>query len=279
MLPGVGAEHLVVAQSFPASDTFAILPLTRQRPNLGPYRNNLSRKEFGVNVRTHQQFMGQAPDGERATTALTTPGPAASTPSRRLWRDWAFLTLSLGMALALFAQIGLIAQLVSVLAPALGAQGAGLAAGLSTAAAIAGRLLVSWFMPANADRRVVASASLLVQVVGCGVLIVAAGTNVPFLLLGAFLFGLGIGNATSLPPLIAQAEVSRADVARMVALIVAISQATYAFAPAVFGFIREVGPDLTIYVVAVAIQMASVAAYLAGRRAGSPWSEQRNSPV
>ena len=35
---------------------------------------------------------------------------------------------------------------------------------------------------------------------------VAAGTNIPLLLVGVILFGAGIGNATSLPPLIAQVE-------------------------------------------------------------------------
>ena len=45
------------------------------------------------------------------------------------------------MALGLFAQIGLVAHLFSLLVPALGAQQAGLAMGLATALAIAGRTL------------------------------------------------------------------------------------------------------------------------------------------
>ncbi len=92
--------------------------------------------------------MGQRPDGHGAGSA----GPATETipapPAPRLARDRAFVTLSAGMALALFAQIGLIAQLVSLLAPALGPDGAGWAAGLATAAAIVGRLAVGWTMPA-----------------------------------------------------------------------------------------------------------------------------------
>ena len=46
------------------------------------------------------------------------------------------IALAPGMGLALFAQVGLVAHLVSLLVPTLGAQGAGLAAGLATAAAI-----------------------------------------------------------------------------------------------------------------------------------------------
>lgn len=220
--------------------------------------------------------VGQAPDGESAAATPITAHPAPTTSPRRLWRDRAFLTLTTGMALALFAQIGLIAQLVSLLVPALGPQGAGFAAGLSTAAAIAGRLLVGWLMPAGADRRLVASASLLVQAAGCVALIVAAGTSISLLLLGVTLLGLGIGNATSLPPLIAQAEFPRTEVPRIVALIVAISQATYAFAPAAFGFLREFGPDLSIYMAAGAIQLGAVAAYVAGRSAAALPCERPN---
>ena len=62
------------------------------------------------------------------------------------------------------------------------------------------------------------------------------------MLLGVVLFGAGFGNATSLPPLIAQVEFVKEDVARVVGLIVGISQGGYAFAPALFGLIRELAP-------------------------------------
>ena len=51
------------------------------------------------------------------------------------------------MALGLFAQIGLITHLFSLLVPALGAQRAALAMGLATGSAIAGRTLVGWVSP------------------------------------------------------------------------------------------------------------------------------------
>jgi hypothetical protein len=134
--------------------------------------------------------------------------------------------------LGLFAQIGLTALLFSLLVPALGAQQAGLAMGLATAMAIGGRTLIGWLMPVGADRRMMACISYAVQVTGSIVFIIAAGTSIPLLLLGIVLFGAGFGNATSLPPLIAQLEFAKDDVARVVALIVAIAQAAYAFAPA-----------------------------------------------
>jgi hypothetical protein len=175
------------------------------------------------------------------------------------------------MALGLFAQIGLIAHLFSLLVPALGEQGAGLAMGGATAAAIGGRSLVGWLMPAGADRRLVASASYLVQVAGSALLIAAAGGDVPLLLLGVACFGLGIGNATSLPPLIAQVEFVREDVQRAISLIVAIAQGSYAFAPAAFGAIRALSPEAgsdvpLVFAAAAGLQLLAIGSFLLGRR-------------
>jgi len=192
--------------------------------------------------------MGLQPDGDTAETptAPFTAPTAQPLPGRRLWRDRCFITLAAGMALGLFAQIGLLAHLYSLLVPALGAQRAGLAAGAATAAAIAGRTLVGWLMPVGANRRRFACASYLVQAAGSLALLCAGGESIPLLLAGVLLFGAGIGNATSLPPLIAQVEFVKEDAARVVSLIVAIGQATYAFAPAAFGLIRAYAPALHI---------------------------------
>ena len=94
----------------------------------------------------------------------------------------------------------------------------------------------------------------------------AAGDSVPLLIAGVVLFGAGIGNATSLPPLIAQAEFVKSDVARVVALIVAIAQGAYAFAPAAFGLVRELAPGTAVFAVAILFQALAIAAFLAGRR-------------
>jgi MFS family permease len=220
--------------------------------------------------------MGLAPDGDGvgARPAPVVAAGAKPLPRAALWRDGTFLTLTLGMALGLFVQVGLIAHLYSLMVPALGADGSGWAMGAATAAAIAGRTLVGWLMPAGADRRLVACASYVVQIAGSLALIAAAGGNVPLLLAGVLLFGLGIGNATSLPPLIAQVEFVPEDVPRVVSLIVAVGQAGYAFAPAAFGLIREFAPAAGadtgaapwVFAAAALGQLMAIAAFLAGRR-------------
>ncbi len=81
----------------------------------------------------------------------------------------------------------------------------------------------------------------------------------------------------SLPPAIAQADFAASDVSRVVALIVAIAQASYAFAPAIFGMLlyagqpgssSERGHAALLFAAAIAIQIAAAAMLLAGRRPG-----------
>ncbi len=220
------------------------------------------------------QAMRLAPDGDApGVPSASFASPAAGPlPGRLLWRDIRFITLCAGMALGLFAQIGLTSHLFSLLAPTLGAQQAGLAMGLVTVMAIAGRTVLGWAMPLGADRRLIACASTAAQLAGSIAFVCAGGTGIPLLMLGVVLFGVGFGNATSLPPLIAQVEFARDDVQRAVALAVGISQATYAFAPAIFGLLRHMasvagGPDngTLVFVTAALVQALAMAAFLAGR--------------
>ena len=197
---------------------------------------------------------------------MTSPR-ARPLPGRALWRDAGFVTLAVGSALSLFAQIGLITHLYSLLVPALGKQWAGIVMGIGTGAGMFGRMVVGWVMPANADRRLVACISYAVQIGGTLVLIAAGGTNIPLLFIGVMMFGVGIGNVTSMPPLIAQVEFVKEDVPRVVALVVAIGQATYSLAPAAFGFIRELSGASAVFATAALVYVLAAGALLAGRRA------------
>jgi hypothetical protein len=130
-------------------------------------------------------------------------------------------------------------------------------------------------MPVGADRRLIAGGSYAVQAAGSLLLVCSTGQSAPLLLAGVILFGVGFGNATSLPPLIAQVEFVEADVLRVVSLIVAIGQAIYAFAPALFGLLRTLEPGslvllpghaTLVFVAAAIVQLSAIACLLAGRR-------------
>jgi cyanate permease len=191
------------------------------------------------------EALGQFPDGAPAQ-----PTGHASAASRRpelpgglLWCDRGFLTLAAGMAIGLFAQVGLLAHLFKVLVPTLGAQNAGFLLGAATAAAILGRYVAARLVSRVGERRIVAAGSYGVQALGVLALLFASADQTWPIVLGVLLFGAGIGNATSVPPLIAQTDFAAKDVSRVVALIVAIGQGTYAFAPAFFGMLQSAAND------------------------------------
>lgn len=217
--------------------------------------------------------LGQRPDGDAQSAAGIVPvapvARATLATGSGIWRDRRFATLSAAFALGLFAQIGLIAHLFSLLVPALGEAGAGVAVSVTTVAAVIGRSLLGWLLPSGADRRVAGACNFAVQIGGCLALLASGGTSAPLLLLGCVLFGLGVGNMISIPPLIAQAEFQRADVGRVVALVTAVNQAVFAFAPAIFGFLRDMtGSGGASIVLAAIIQAAAIVAILFRRSGG-----------
>ena len=188
---------------------------------------------------------------------------APALPRRMLMRQRGFFTLSLAFALGMFAQIGLFAHLIARLTPDFGPSLAAAAISMVTLCAIFGRTLLGWLL-GDRDRRVATAANLAMQAAGS--LLLAFGDGVAPLALGCVLFGLGAGNLTSLPPLIAQREFRPADVGTVVALVVATNQAVFAFAPAIFGWLRDTTENyVAAFSLAALVQIAAALAVASGR--------------
>jgi hypothetical protein len=216
-------------------------------------------------LRASPAAMGLAADGV-APGAARPAARAAAPLAARPWRDARFAPLAAANALALFAQLGLVTHLVSLLAPVLGAQGAALALALATACAMAGRVLAGWLLRPGVDRRAAFAANAAMQAAAVLGLLLAGGQA--WLVVAAVaLFGFGIGNATTLPPLIAQQDFAEADVGRAVALLVASGQATYAFAPAAFGLLRDLD-TVAMFAAAALCQLVAAGLVLGGRLTG-----------
>jgi fucose permease len=183
--------------------------------------------------------------------------PAARPAAGITWSNRAFLSLTMAVTFGLVAQLGLLTHLYALLVPRLGAAGAGWAMAAATVCAILGRSLASWRLRSYPDRRLLAAQFYALQFMG-GLWIAAFLDAGVIVCVGVFLFGLGIGNALSLPPLIAQAEFPIDAVPRIVARFVAVSQAGYAFAPAVFAWLLQTGGVWAFVGAAGALQLGAV---------------------
>ncbi|WP_310650701.1 hypothetical protein [Pseudomonas sp. FW300-N2F2] len=166
------------------------------------------------------------------------------------------------------AQVGLIAHLYSILVGRMGAHDASFAMGLATASAIGGRYVAARLMTQGMNRRQLACLGYTVQMLGT-LMLLGLDLHPTVAWIAVVLIGSGIGNATSLPPLIAQAEFSREHTARVIALMVAISQATYAFAPAFFGLLRAAFTDpnhaiVAVVTAAVIVQVLAILSFYRG---------------
>ena len=198
------------------------------------------------------------PKAEAAGSAELEPQAEAASPATRrvdLVRDRRFATISGAFALGLFAQIGIFAHLLVRLAPDLGSSGSAWAISLTTVCAVAGRTILGWALGTR-DRRLAASLNFALQ--ACGTVLLTFGSGTAALLCGCILFGLGVGNLISLPPLIVQKEFAAADTAKVVALLTAINQAVFAFAPAALGWLRDAEADYTLpFGIAACLQIAA----------------------
>ena len=138
---------------------------------------------------------------------------------------------------------------------------------LTTVCAVIGRTVTGRWIGEH-DRRVAAAINFAVQIGGVLLLIFSGGWV--GLTLGCVLFGLGIGNLTSLPPLIVQTEFDRADVVTVVALIIAIKQGVFAFAPAIIGALRDATADYQLpFALIAGIQLLAAVIVLLGRGSGA----------
>ena len=228
-------------------------------------------------MRRDPRELGLGPDGGTAPV-VHAEDPAAAKASQRgrgeALRTWRFWSVSAPFALGLAAQVGVLTHLVALVTPTLGAGAAARAVSAATAAALIGRL-VTGFVVDRLNRRVVASATLIVQIVG--VTLLARAGSPAGIYAGCALFGLGVGNLTTLPGLILAVEWPRASFSALVGLVVAINQFTFAFGPSLVGVMRDwTGMYAPALGACMVLQLVAAAMILLGPGPAAP--SKGNSP-
>lgn len=213
-------------------------------------------------------FVGQPP----REAAL--PGETAALSGREIraqaLRDPVFLTLTVGFALVLFAQVAFIVHLIAYLDTIIGRERAAVAMALMTAMAVVGRVSLSTVID-RLDQRLASAVSFLSQAVA---LVVVINFRAEPLVFGACaLFGFSVGNLITLPALIVQREFPPRSFSVLANLVTAINQVTYAFGPGIVGLLHDATGGYAIpFYLCVALQIAGALLILLrrGRREGRP---------
>jgi MFS family permease len=220
-------------------------------------------------------FVPPPPDrGGIAAEQAAAGAPSASQLRAQALRDLAFLTVSIGFALVLFAQVGFIVHMIAFLDPVIGREHAATAVALLTAMAVVGRVLFSTVID-RLNQRLASSISFASQAVALAIII--NSRNEMLLLAACALFGFSVGNLITLPSLIVQREFDSRAFGVLISLITAINQITYAFGPGIIGLLRDASGSYALpFYVCIGLELtAAVLIMVRGRggRAGTGSSD------
>ena len=209
------------------------------------------------------EALGLAPDGEASAPRASGRSAGEAAPQRRdFMRTWHFWSVALPFALGLTAQISVIIHQVSFLRPMLGSAGAAWAVSLTSVCAVLGRLAVGLFVD-RVNRRAVIAGNFLLQ--AASIVLMMSGPRPALLYVACAMFGLGVGNTTSLPSVVVQAEFPRAAFGQVVSTIIAVNQFTYSFGPGLLGWLRDgFGSYDAAFAGCLLLQLAAVAILIFG---------------
>jgi MFS family permease len=171
-------------------------------------------------------------------------------------------TLMVPFALALAAQVGFLVHQISVLEPYLGESHAALTVSATTVAALLGRIAIG-VLSDRVNLRRLSAVNIGAQ--GAALAVMAAWPS-PTVLVAASLFGLGVGNLITFPPLLAREEFGQRSFGTVFGLVGAATQAGVAVGPGLMGLLHDLlGSYQTARWCLVALDGVAAVSVLGGR--------------
>ncbi|HTI56439.1 MAG TPA: MFS transporter [Verrucomicrobiae bacterium] len=175
----------------------------------------------------------------------------------RLW------TLMVPFALALAAQVGFLVHQISVLEPYLGESRAALTVSATTVAALLGRIAIG-LLSDRVDLRTLSALNIGAQ--GAALAVMAAWPSSTVLVAASLVFGLGVGNLITFPPLLAREEFGQRSFGTVFGLVGAATQAGVALGPGLMGVLHDaLGSYQTALWCLVALEGVAAVFVLGGR--------------
>jgi MFS family permease len=193
-------------------------------------------------VRASPQSMGLEPDG------ASQPAVSGIRFSEAI-RSRFFFAVTAAFTCAFAAQLGAIAHLYRLVNVRVDPEAAALAVALVAAASLVGRLVGGWLL-AIVPARVFALGLMIAQTIALAILAYAMSKSV--VLLGAMLFGVGMGNILMLQQLLMAEAFGTRDYGRIYALSQLIAVVGIACGPPLAGLINQSTGGYTAAYVAVA---------------------------
>ena len=218
-------------------------------------------------LKRRPQDIGLLPDG-----AVASAGPAAARPATR-WtradalRSWALRSVMITFGIGMMVQVGFVTQQVAFLLPELGTVGTSLAVSATAIAALCSRLLLARFSD-QIDQRKLAATVFVAAAVAYGAM--GLFPVVPVLVGGSVLFGVTIGNITTLSPIIVRREFGAASFGAIYGVASMVIQLATAVGPSFYGLLRDWSGSYRLPLVLVALlDVAASIVLLSGRRSGA----------
>lgn len=203
-----------------------------------------------------------------ARSAVEAPRDAREWTRQAVLREPQLWTLMVPFALALAAQVGFLVHQISVIEPFLGESRAALTVSATTVAALLGRIVIG-VLSDHVDLRKLSAVNIAAQGLALAVM---AAWPLPGVLVGASLvFGLGVGNLITFPPLLAREEFGQRSFGTVFGLVGAATQAGVALGPGLMGLLHDaLGSYQTALWCLVALEVVAAVSVLGGRTRRQP---------
>ena len=211
-------------------------------------------------LRSSPATRGQFPDGRRPAADADPSARPPGTPYREAIQSALFVAITATFTLGLLAQVGGISQLVKLANERAGEATKSQVISVLAACSVVGRLSGGYIVT-KVRTPTFAVIALTMQASGLGVLSVA-GSATP-ILIGAGMFGLGVGNVLLLHPLLLAETFGVRDYGRILGRSSIFVSMGNAIGPYLMGYARDhLGGYRTSYLIAVTINVLGVAIYV-----------------
>jgi len=178
-----------------------------------------------LTLRARPADLGLLPDGAPRAHEMASSHAEATWTRRAAARTTIFRSVAVGFGLTFLVQVGFLTHHVAFLSPRLGDRGASLTVSATAIMAFLGRIVLARYVDRLAPRQV-ACGVFCVGAAALGILSVASSTVA--LVVASLVYGLTVGNVTTLPSIIVRREfgaVSFGAVYGLVAMIIGLSTA------------------------------------------------------